>query len=110
MPRKLNKVFINHPLDPRGGDSNPPGPLRPLGPPKYFGLQMVNLGMPPLPPNRPYHWPINYPKCVKDFDPNVHVNVTTLALGLQPRQRLAKVWAKSEPKSYISCSWECERM
>jgi len=34
--------------------------------------------------------------------------VITLALGLQPKQGLAKVWAKSEPKSYISCSRECK--
>jgi hypothetical protein len=31
--------------------------------------------MPPLPPNKPYHQPLNYPKYVKDFDPNAHVKV-----------------------------------
>jgi hypothetical protein len=36
---------------------------------------MVNLGKPPLPPNRPYCRPLNYPEYVKDFDPNVHVKV-----------------------------------
>jgi hypothetical protein len=30
--------------------------------------------------------------------------VVTLALGLQPRQGLAKVQAKSEAQEYISCS------
>ncbi len=36
---KVSKVFVNQPLDPRRGDSNLLGPLRP---PKYFGLPMVN--------------------------------------------------------------------
>ncbi len=31
--------------------------------------------MPPLPPSRPYHQPLNYPKYVKDSDPNAHVKV-----------------------------------
>jgi len=51
IPIGVKKVFANQPLDPRGGGLAPPGPLRPLG---YFGLPMVNLGKPPLPPNRPY--------------------------------------------------------
>jgi hypothetical protein len=34
----------------------------------------------------------------------------TLTLGLRPRQKLAKVWAKSEPRSHISCSRECRRV
>ncbi len=36
----------------------------------------------------------------------------TLALGSgsRPREGLAKVWAKSEPGSHISCSWECKRV
>jgi hypothetical protein len=32
---------------------------------------MVSPRKPPLPPNRPYRWPFNYPKYVKD----VHVKV-----------------------------------
>jgi hypothetical protein len=36
---------------------------------------MVNLGKPPLPPNRLYHQPFNYPKYVKDFDLDVHVKI-----------------------------------
>ncbi len=36
--------------------------------------------------------------------------VTTLTLGSWPRQGLAKVRAKSEPGSHISCSQECKRM
>jgi hypothetical protein len=41
---------------------------------------MVNLGMPPLPPNRHYHWPLNHPKYVKDFDPDVHVKIFKIAI------------------------------
>jgi hypothetical protein len=36
---------------------------------------MVNPNMPPLPPNRPYRQPFNYPKYVKDSNPNAHVKV-----------------------------------
>jgi hypothetical protein len=36
---------------------------------------MVNPSKPPLPPNRPYHQPFNYPEYVKDFDLDVHVRV-----------------------------------
>jgi len=36
---------------------------------------MMNPGKLPLPPNRPYHRPLNYPKYVKDFDPDAHVKV-----------------------------------
>jgi hypothetical protein len=36
--------------------------------------------------------------------------VTTLALGSRLRQGLAKVRAKSEPKSHISCSREYKRV
>jgi hypothetical protein len=65
-------MFANQPLDLGGGNLNPLGPL---DTPRCFGLPMVNLGKPPLPPNIPYHWPFNYLKYVKDFDPNVHVRV-----------------------------------
>jgi hypothetical protein len=37
-------------------------------------------------------------------------HVATLALGSQPRQGLAKVRAKSEPGSHISCSRECMKV
>jgi hypothetical protein len=36
--------------------------------------------------------------------------VTTLALDSRPRLGLAKVWAKSETGSHISCYWECGRV
>jgi hypothetical protein len=41
IPRGVNKFFTSQPLDP-GGSS-----LAPLGPPRYFGLPMVNPGKPP---------------------------------------------------------------
>jgi hypothetical protein len=76
MLRKVDMIFVGQPLNPRGG-----GRSRPLGPLglqrllRYFGLLMVNLGKPPLPPNVPYCQPFNYLECVKDFDPDVHVRV-----------------------------------
>jgi hypothetical protein len=36
---------------------------------------MMDLGRPPLPPNKPYCRPLNYPEYVKDFDPNTNVIV-----------------------------------
>jgi hypothetical protein len=36
---------------------------------------MVNPSWPPLPPNKPYHQPLNYLEYVKDFDLDVHVRV-----------------------------------
>ncbi len=48
----MNKVFTSQPLDQGGGGSDPPIFVGPLG---YFGLPMVHLGRPPLPPNKPYH-------------------------------------------------------
>jgi hypothetical protein len=36
---------------------------------------MEILGRPPLPPNKPYCRPFNYPKYVKDSNPNTHVKV-----------------------------------
>jgi hypothetical protein len=75
MPKKVNKFFIGRPLDLGGGGSCPRRPLRPLRLLVYFELLMVNPDRSPLPPNRPYCRPFNYPEYVKDFDPNVHVKV-----------------------------------
>jgi hypothetical protein len=77
MLREVNKVFVGQPLDPRKGGLGPPAPPRSS---RYFGLPMVNLCRPPLPPNKPYHRPLNYPEHVKDFDPNVHVRVFKVAI------------------------------
>ncbi len=35
----------------------------------------MNPCMPPLPPNRPYRQPFNYPEYVKDSNLDVHVKV-----------------------------------
>jgi hypothetical protein len=50
MPKKVDMIFFGQPLDPKVGSSNPLRPAKPLG---YFGLLMMNLGKPPLPPNMP---------------------------------------------------------
>ncbi len=73
-------IFVGQPLDLRKGISRPLKPLKPLGPLRYFGLPMVNPGRPPLPPNMPYRQPLNYPKYVKDFDPNALVKVFKVAI------------------------------
>jgi hypothetical protein len=41
---------------------------------------MLNPSKPPLPPNKPYHWPLNNFEYVKDFDPNVHVIFLKIAI------------------------------
>jgi hypothetical protein len=43
-------------------------------------MPMENLGRPPLPPNRPYHQPLNYLEYVKEFDLDVHVKVYKVAI------------------------------
>ncbi len=76
-------IFVGQPLDPRGGGLDPlgpPRPSRPIGPSRYFGLPMMNSGIPPLPPNMPYRQPLNYHEYVKDFDPNAHVKVFKVAI------------------------------
>jgi hypothetical protein len=74
-PKEVNIVFVSQPLNPRGGGSNPLGPSGPPKLPRYLVLPMVNLGKPPLPPNIPYHWPLNYFEYVKNSDLGVHVRV-----------------------------------
>jgi len=74
MPKEVNKVFVDQPSDLGRGGSDPPGLLG------YFGLAMVNLGRPPLPPNMPYCQPFNYHEYVKDFAQDVHVRVFKVAI------------------------------
>jgi hypothetical protein len=57
---------------------------------------MMNLGRPPLPPNRPYHWPLNYLEYVKDSNPNVHVRVlkiTTKANGEKDDAKIVNLFS-----------------
>ncbi len=68
-------IFVGQPLDLGRRRSKPLRTLRPLRPLGYLELPMVNLGKPPLPLNRSYRWPLNYPKYVKDFDLDAHVIV-----------------------------------
>jgi hypothetical protein len=55
---------------------------------------MVNLGRPPLPPNRPYHQPFNYLEYVKDFDLDAHV--------------ATPLWAKCEDETHTPESGDLE--
>jgi hypothetical protein len=83
MPKKVDMIFFGQPLDPKGRGLDLLGPLGPSRPPRplrYFGLPVMNLGIPPLPPNKPYHQPFNYPEYVKDYDPNVHIKVFKAAI------------------------------
>jgi hypothetical protein len=41
---------------------------------------MVNPSRPPLPPNKPHHWPLKYLKYVKDSDLNADVRILKLPL------------------------------
>ncbi len=88
MPKRVNRIFVGQPSNLGGGGSSPLGPLRPLRPSGYFGLPMMN---PIIPPNRPYHRPLNYPKYVKDFDPNVHVKVFKVAIKANGETKYAKI-------------------
>jgi hypothetical protein len=75
MPRKVDKIFIEQLLNPKGRGSNPPEPPGILGPSRCFGSPMMNPSRPPLPLNKPYHRPRNYLEYVKDSDPKVHVRI-----------------------------------
>ncbi len=77
FPKEVNKVFASQPSDQGGSGLDPPRLPGPLG---YFGLPMVHTYMPPLPPSRPYHRPLNYLEYVKDFDLDVHVKVFKAAI------------------------------
>jgi hypothetical protein len=46
---------------------------------------------PPLPPSRPYCQPFNYPKYVKDFDPNDHVKVFKVSIKTNSEINDAKI-------------------
>jgi len=70
MPREVKGVFVNQPLNQGGGNLDPLGPPRPL---RYFWLPKAHPSKPPLPPNIPYHPPLNYLQYVKDSDLDVHV-------------------------------------
>jgi hypothetical protein len=52
---------------------------------------MVNPCRLPLPPNRPYHQPLNYLECVKDFDLDVHVRVLKVAIRRNGETKDAKI-------------------
>ncbi len=82
---KVNKDFARQPSDQGGGGSNSPRPSR------YFGLLMVHPSRPPLPPSRPYHWSLNYPKYVKDSNPDAHVKVFKASIKTIVKQMMQKL-------------------
>jgi hypothetical protein len=84
----VDKVFASQPLDQGGSNLDPLGPLGPL---VYFGLPMVHLGRPPLPPKRPYRWPFNYLEYIKDFDPDAHVKIFKAAIRANNETDDAKI-------------------
>jgi hypothetical protein len=52
---------------------------------------MVNLGKPPLPPNKPYHWPLNYLECVKDSNLDVHARVFKVVIKANDETKYSKI-------------------
>jgi hypothetical protein len=52
---------------------------------------MMNLSRPPSPPNKPYHRPFNYPKYVKDSNPDVHVKVFKVAIRTNGKIKDVKI-------------------
>jgi hypothetical protein len=85
FPREVNKVFVSQPLDQGGNSLDPPRLSGPLG---YFGLPMVHIGR--LPPSRPDHHPLNYPKYVKDSDSNLMLEYLKLLLEQILKQMMQK--------------------
>ncbi len=116
IPREVNKNFVSHPSNLGGSSLDPPRPPRPLG---YFGLPMVNPGRPPLPPNRPYHRPFNYPEYVKDFDLDAHVRVFKFTIIANNEANDAKIvnlfsftledivfdWCNNYMGDYLDCTF-----
>jgi hypothetical protein len=52
---------------------------------------MVNLSRPPLPLNKVYRQPFNYPEYVKDYDPYVHVGVFLFVIKANGETKDAKI-------------------
>jgi hypothetical protein len=64
---------------------------------------MVNIGRPPLPPNRPYHWPLNYFEYVKDFDLDAHVKVFKVTIKANSEINYARLLIYLVLPSEILC-------
>jgi len=52
---------------------------------------MVNPSKPPLPPNKPYHQPFNYPEYEKDFELDAHVKKFKAAIKINGDIEDAKI-------------------
>ncbi len=85
FPKKMDNFFASQPPDQGRGGSNPPRL------PRYFGLPMVHPGRSPLPLNRPYYRPLNYPKYANDYDPYVHVRVFKATIRASSETNDAKI-------------------
>jgi hypothetical protein len=88
MPKELNKTFTRQPSYPGGGGSRPLEPPRPLGPSCYFRLPIMNPCRPPLPQNKPYRQPFNYPEYEKNFNPCAHVRVFKIAIKANGEKKM----------------------
>jgi hypothetical protein len=91
MPIEVDNFFLGQPLNLGGGGSDPLKSLGPPGPSGCFGLPMMNLGRPPLPPNRPYRRPFNYHKYVKDSNPDAYVKVFKVVVKINGETKDAKI-------------------
>jgi hypothetical protein len=80
---------------------------------------MVHLGRPPLPPNRPYRQPLNYPKYVKDSNPNAHVRIFQTVIKTNSETNDARIfnlfnftlrdtmfdWCNNYLGNYLDCTF-----
>ncbi len=76
----MDNIFAKQPSYLRRGRSWLPKPPRPPRPSSYFGLPVMNPSRPPLSPNKPYRWPFNYLKYMKNSNLNAHVKVVKDAI------------------------------
>jgi len=73
----------------------PPKPLKSIGSSTFWSLNL---------------WMVSIFHMRSQIWGGLKIGVATLALGSQPRWRLAKVQAKNEAQSHTSCSQECRRV
>jgi len=58
---------------------------------KLFWIANDESGKPPLPPNKPYHWPLNYPEYVNNFNLDAHVRVFKVAIKANGETKDVKI-------------------
>jgi hypothetical protein len=72
MPKEVNKIFAGQPSDPKKRRIKTTKTSKTF---KIFLIMKMDLGRPPLPLDRPYCQPLNYPEYVKDYDPYALVRI-----------------------------------